>query len=135
HADGFDLAGTVDQPQDLDTGQGLDLHLDVRYHFAVIEVFRKASDPVAAHLGFTAVRIKHPHLEVGDLGREDQNQAVPADPKLTVIDFAADIRQAGLLKHLDQPVDDNEIVPDPVHLGEFQTTDSLHALRLAARLF
>ena len=61
----------------------------------IVNVLRHAPDAVAAHFRLGAVGIEHLHPGVGDLGGEDEDQAVAADAEVAVGDSAGEFRGVG----------------------------------------
>ena len=85
----------------------------------VVYVFGHAADAVAAHLGFAAVGVEHPHAGVGALRWADQDQAVAPDPPMAVADGA---RQHGHIigNSLREAVHVDVVVARTLHLDERQ---------------
>lgn len=82
----------------------------------VVGEFGDAADSVAAHFGFGAVGVEHSHADVGEVGGEDEDEAVGADAEVAVGDFLGE--GGGVGYFFGEAVDVDVVVADAVHLGE-----------------
>ena len=83
----------------------------------VVDVFRHATNAVAAHLGLAAVGVEHPHAGVGDRGGMNQDQPVGADAFVPIADGDRQPRQIGGEEFL-EGVDIDIVIARTVHFGE-----------------
>ncbi len=107
------------QSQQFHARQRFHFDLRIRTEFAVIDIFGETADAVAAHFGFAAVGVEHPHLVIGHFGGQNQQQAVAANAELAVTQATADVAVLRFFKGFRQGIDDNKIVADAVHFREF----------------
>jgi hypothetical protein len=81
------------------------------------DVFRHASNPVAAHLRFGTVRVEDSHPRICFPRWAYQNQAVRADAKMPVTDFSGDFGRTryALVKAIHEHI----VIPDSLHFRKF----------------
>ena len=78
---------------------------------------RETPRAIAAHFGFAAIGVVVPHAKICAVGRSLQNQnSIRAHPAMPIADahylFGGELQFAGPI------IEQNEIVPRPVHLRE-----------------
>ncbi len=113
--DGDDDAVFDAEIERLDPAEGLEGDTGLVGQAAVINELAHTAGSVAAHLALAAVGVEHPHTEVRDLGGQDEDESVAADPEPLVADPAGE--RLRILSGL-KAVDVNVIVADAVHLGK-----------------
>src|SRR5262249_28159403 len=78
----------------------------------------EAAQAVAAHLRLAAVGVEHAHAGVGPFGGADEDEAVGADPEMTITHHLAELGRIFRRRVVDA-IDVEVIVAEAVHLHEF----------------
>src|SRR4051794_37306024 len=94
----LDLSGSGQKFQHLDTCEGVDLDVRLRDQLSIIHIFGEAPYAVAAHFSLAAIRIEHAHLEIRNLGWQNEDQAIATDAELAVAELTAQVWQGILTR-------------------------------------
>src|SRR5690606_5109204 len=90
---------------------------------ALIDIFRKTADTVAAGLGFAAIRVENTHFEIVGCTRLDEDDAIRAGAEVVVAPLPGELGPVdfGVMIRLDKMV----VISETMQFGKVDAHESL----------